>query len=85
MLRPMLGICNRKTGYRGGRRRNETWWRQTADTKQLSERLEDIMAEARGIGKGQDQGPPPVGHRVDCRKGCSGLNKNIYITFSDRD
>ena len=48
VLRPILGICNRKTGYEGGGRRHETWWRQTADMKQLSERLEDILAEARG-------------------------------------
>ena len=46
-LRPILDICDRETGYEEGGRRREPWWRQTADRKQLSATLEDILASAR--------------------------------------
>ena len=43
VLRLILNICNRETGYEGGGRRRDTWWRQTPDRKQLSAALEDIL------------------------------------------
>ena len=45
--RPILGVCDRETGYEGGGRRQEPWWRQTASRKQLSDTLKDISAAAR--------------------------------------
>ena len=32
-LRPILEVCDIETGYKGGVRRREPWWRQTAATK----------------------------------------------------
>ena len=46
-LRPIIDICNRETGYEGGGRRRELWWRQTAAQNQLSATLEDILAAAK--------------------------------------
>ena len=46
-LRPILEVCNRETGYKGGGRRRETWWRQTAAIKQLSATLKYILVAAR--------------------------------------
>ena len=43
VLRLILNICNRETGYEGGGRRRDTWWRLTPDRKQLSAALEDIL------------------------------------------
>ena len=42
VLRPILNICNRETGYEVGGRHRNTWWQQTSDPKQLSAALEDI-------------------------------------------
>ena len=59
--RPILEVCDRDTGYEGGGRRQEPWWRQMASRKQLSATLKDILALAmerrwkyyrRGGGKG---------------------------------
>ena len=46
-LRPIIDICNRETGYQGGGRRRELWWRQTAAQNQLIATLEDILAAAK--------------------------------------
>ena len=35
-LSPIMEICDRETGYNGGGRRREQWWRKTVDGKQLS-------------------------------------------------
>ena len=32
-LRQILEVCDRETGYEGGGRRQEPWWRKTADRK----------------------------------------------------
>ena len=44
---PILEVCDRKTGYAGGRRRREPWWRQTAARKQLDATLKEILVAAR--------------------------------------
>ena len=41
------GGLQQKIGYTEGGRRRETWWRQTADSKQLNDTLKDIFMEAR--------------------------------------
>ena len=46
-LRPIIEICDRETGYKGGGRRCEPWWRKTAAWKELSTRLEEISAAER--------------------------------------
>ena len=43
----MIEVCDKDTGYEGGGRRRETWWRQTAARKELSATLYDISAAAR--------------------------------------
>ena len=45
-LRPILDIFNIETGYEGGGRRRETWWRQTADRKHMRSMLEEILEMA---------------------------------------
>ena len=44
ILYPMLEVCNRQTGYKGGGRLRDPWWRQTAAIKQLSATLKCILA-----------------------------------------
>ena len=44
---PILEVCDRETGYEGGGRRWEPWWRQTAAKKQLGATLKDISETAR--------------------------------------
>ena len=46
-LRPILEVCDRETGYEGGGRRREPWWRETAARKQLSATLKDISSAER--------------------------------------
>ena len=46
-LRPTLEVFNRETGYEGGGRHRDLWWRQTVAWKQLSVNLEDILAATR--------------------------------------
>ena len=46
-LRPILEVCDRETGYEGGGRIQDPWWRQTADRKKLSATLKDILEAAR--------------------------------------
>ena len=41
-LRPILEVYNRDTGYEGGGRLREPWWRQTTAIKQLSYTLKEI-------------------------------------------
>ena len=41
-LRPILEVCDRETGYEGGGRLREPWWRQMAVRKQLSATLKKI-------------------------------------------
>ena len=46
-LKPILEIFDKETGYEGGGRRREPWWRKTVDQKQLSATLKEILAAAR--------------------------------------
>ena len=46
-LRPILEVCDRGTGYKGGGRVREPWWKQTAATNHLGDTLKDILAVAR--------------------------------------
>ena len=39
VLRTILEVCNRETGYEGGGRRRDPWWWKTAARKQLSATL----------------------------------------------
>ena len=60
-LRPILEVCDRETGYEGGGRRREPWWRETAARKQLSATLKDISAAAKerrlkSIRRGESRG-----------------------------
>ena len=45
-LQPIFDICKMETGYEGGGRLREPWWRQTAAEKQLRATLEDILVAA---------------------------------------
>ena len=47
VLRLIIEICSRDTGYEVRGRRSEPWWRQTAARKHLIETLEDILEVAR--------------------------------------
>ena len=47
MLRPILEVCGRETGYEGRGRRREPWWRQTEARTQLSAKLKDLLAASR--------------------------------------
>ena len=44
VLRPILEVYDKETGYEGGARRPEPWWRKTAARKQLSATLKEISA-----------------------------------------
>ena len=46
-LSPILDVCDRETGYKGGGRHREPWWRQTAAINQLSATLKWILEAAR--------------------------------------
>ena len=46
-LHPILEVCDRDTGYEGGGRRRNLWWRQTAARKQLRATLKYISLAAR--------------------------------------
>ena len=46
-LRHILEVCDRETGYEGGGRRQDPWWRQTAARNQLSVTLKEIAVTAR--------------------------------------
>ena len=46
-LRPIIDIYHKETGYEGGGRRQDLWWRKMAARKQLSEMLEEVLATAR--------------------------------------
>ena len=48
-LIPILGVCDKEIRYKGRLRRRKTWCRQTADQKQLSARVEDILVAARAM------------------------------------
>ena len=41
-LCPILEVCDRETGYEGGGRLREPWWRKMVAQKQLSAMLKDI-------------------------------------------
>ena len=45
-LRPIFEVYAKETGYEGGGRLREPWWRQTAAEKQLRATLEDILVAA---------------------------------------
>ena len=42
-----MEVCDIDTGYKGGGRLRDPWWRQTTARKQLSATLKDILATAR--------------------------------------
>ena len=42
-----------ETGYEGGGRRRDTWWRQEAPETQLRATLEDMSREAKRRGRGE--------------------------------
>ena len=46
-LNPILEVCDKETGYEGGGRLREPWWRETAARKQLSDTLKEILEAAR--------------------------------------
>ena len=46
-LCPILEVCDREKGYKGGGRRWYPWWRKTAAIEQLSVKLKEILAAAR--------------------------------------
>ena len=46
-LRPILEVCNKETGYTGGGRLQEPWWRKTVARKQLSTTLKDTLEATR--------------------------------------
>ena len=45
-LRPIFEVYAKETGYEGGGRLREPWWRQAAAEKQLRATLEDILVAA---------------------------------------
>ena len=59
-LRSKLEVCDRYTDYEGEGRLFDPWWRQTADQKQLSTTLEEILvaerAQCRESGRCDDDG-----------------------------
>ena len=46
-LRPILEVCDIDTGYKGGGRLRDPWWRKTSARKQLSAKLKEILVSAR--------------------------------------
>ena len=44
VLRPLFEVCERETGFKGGGRRREAWWRQEATEKQLWDTLADSQS-----------------------------------------
>ena len=50
-LHPLFEVCERETGYEGGGRRREAWWRQEASEKQLWATLADLR-EAKRMSNG---------------------------------
>ena len=46
-LRPILYVYDRETGYEGGGRRRDPWWKKTAARKHLSATLKEILVAAR--------------------------------------
>ena len=47
VLRPILGVCDKETGYEEEGRPREPWWRQTTTRKHLSATLKYILAAAK--------------------------------------
>ena len=47
-LQPIFEICAKETGYKGGRKLREPWWRQVGAQKQLEATLKKILAAAGG-------------------------------------
>ena len=46
-LRPIFEVCAKETGYEGGGKLHELWWRQEAEDQQLGATLKNISAAAR--------------------------------------
>ena len=46
-LRPIFEVYANETGYKGGGRLRETWWRQEAAEKHMRSTLEGILVAAR--------------------------------------
>ena len=46
-LRPIFEVCAKKTGYEGGGKLHEPWWRQAAVEQQLEATLKNIPTTAR--------------------------------------
>ena len=47
MLRSIYKFFDKETGYKVGGRRREQWWWKTAALKQLRDKLEVMLLEAR--------------------------------------
>ena len=47
VLNKILEVCYRMMGYKGEGGHCDPWWQQSADRKQFSETLEDILAVSR--------------------------------------
>ena len=52
-LHPLFEVCERETGYEGGGRRREAWWRQEASEKQLWATLADSRETKRMSNSGE--------------------------------
>ena len=46
-LRTIFKVCVKETGYKGGGRHRELWWRQAEANKQMRSTLEEILAAVR--------------------------------------
>ena len=46
-LRPIYEVCDTETGYEGGGRHRDPWWKQPAARKQLMDTLKEILASSR--------------------------------------
>ena len=55
-LLPLFELCVSETGYKGGGRRREVWWRQEATEKQLWVTLEDSREAKRVRRSGGEMG-----------------------------
>ena len=45
-LRPIFEVCEKETGYKGGGRVHEQWWRQTTAERHLKTTLKEILVAA---------------------------------------
>ena len=79
VLMPILEVCNMGTGYEGGGRRCDLWWRQMTPRKNLSATLEDILAAERA--RRQESGRRGNGGGVgEVSESDSGIKVTWYCT-----